>query len=710
MTDRDFWRAPCVTHFAYLRHMSAATVALADCLQRAASGTDPVPDAVVCIATCTSARDAAVPVAAPLQMLGSGDGCGDGSHADLLAEFVMSTPFNLRRLNVGLSPRHAAGVVAALASAPHHGYVQHITFQRDTYDHDDVVGQLVAALGGCRQLRSLDARFVDGVRWTRVFAQSLRTVRVTANGGNCSQVLVAAVQGRTEAVRSLAADGADVNEASASGITALIAAADHGRGEVVALLLRLGAATSARTSYGWTALHGAAHHGHAAVVAQLIAADADVAAEDDDDHTALSRAASQGRIDVIGLLVAAGADINPLTDSQSQGESPLTAAAEEGHARAVETLIAAGARINDDDEPALIAAARNGHYRAVEVLLAAGAGPHSEDSRGITALMAGATHAPVVEALLAAGASVDAECDAGMTALIYAAGTEPPCARAIKLLLAAGADPDARRHGLRDRGQRRNGTALHDAARHGHSTVVSLLLAAGADVNVADFDGSPLFCACYKGHADVVSALLDHPSLTPSQPEVGSGDMPLHCAARGGYAAVTTLLIEAGHDIEAVRINSTTPLFAAAHAGRDAVVAVLLRAGAASDGGVPPLAAAVSSGQLGIVAQLLKAGADVNRTCSTPTHRWARQPLHRAAAVGHVEMADLLLDHGADVNSREESGNTPLHIAAARNFPAVVTCLLRRGATRAMQCNGLTAADMANKYSNVDVLPAFAPL
>jgi ankyrin repeat protein len=58
-------------------------------------------------------------------------------------------------------------------------------------------------------------------------------------------------------------------------------------------------------------------------------------------------------------------------------------------------------------------------------------------------------------------------------------------------------------------------------------------------------------------------------------------------------------------------------------------------------------------------------------------------PLHRAAWKGHLAVAQVLLDHGADPNVQDRNehyGGTPLHAAAHGNQQAVVALLVARGA------------------------------
>jgi ankyrin repeat protein len=72
-----------------------------------------------------------------------------------------------------------------------------------------------------------------------------------------------------------------------------------------------------------------------------------------------------------------------------------------------------------------------------------------------------------------------------------------------------------------------------------------------------------------------------------------------------------------------------------------------------------PLHAAVIAGRYDAVVELIAQGTEVNRT-----NELGRAALHYAFRKGETAIAAVLLDHGADPNLQDRSGNTPMHLFA----------------------------------------------
>lgn len=72
---------------------------------------------------------------------------------------------------------------------------------------------------------------------------------------------------------------------------------------------------------------------------------------------------------------------------------------------------------------------------------------------------------------------------------------------------------------------------------------------------------TPLHCATWKGHQEIVAFLLDAGADVNAQNRNEHwGTTPLHAAAHANQAAIAQLLIEHGADINAQDLNGKTPM------------------------------------------------------------------------------------------------------------------------------------------------------
>ncbi|KAL5545105.1 hypothetical protein UlMin_008889, partial [Ulmus minor] len=135
------------------------------------------------------------------------------------------------------------------------------------------------------------------------------------------------------------------------------------------------------------------------------------------------------------------------------------------------------------------------------------------------------------------------------------------------------------------------------------------------------------------------------------------GRSALHVAASKGYEDITFFLIERGADVNISDKFGNTPLLEAIKNGHDRVVSLLNNAGAklSIDGTGSFLCNTVAMGDMKLLKRLL--AEDVNPNAKNYDRR---TPLHIAASEGLYSMAELLLDAGASVYSKDRWGNTPI--------------------------------------------------
>jgi adenosylhomocysteine nucleosidase len=119
-----------------------------------------------------------------------------------------------------------------------------------------------------------------------------------------------------------------------------------------------------------------------------------------------------------------------------------------------------------------------------------------------------------------------------------------------------------------------------------------------------------------------------------------------------------------------------------------------------SPDGFTALHLAAFFGKPEVARMLLDAGASVD---TYTTNDFANQALHAAAAGRHLEVCRVLVAAGADVNATQHDGYTPLHEAAQHGDVEMVELFLSAGADPSLRVAEGTPADLAEAAGHPDV-------
>jgi serine/threonine-protein phosphatase 6 regulatory ankyrin repeat subunit B len=237
-----------------------------------------------------------------------------------------------------------------------------------------------------------------------------------------------------------------------------------------------------------------------------------------------------------------------------------------------------------------------------------------------------------------------------------------------------------------------SGTLLHEAARGNHIQTVRTLVDLGASCDIQDANGkTALHVSAETGSVEVtkfiverqemsfgVAALkfvaLDRAIVKLNRLNVRDNDehTPLHLAAAAGNTSAVRYLLSAGSDLRSCNMSGEYPLTLAARYGRNDTVKLLLQSCCAvkcQEILTSALTGAIVAGQVDTTALLLRSGAAVSGGEN-------EKPIHVASRMGHKEIVNLLLQYGASLTSRTDSGNTALHLASESGHLSLVKYLV----------------------------------
>jgi ankyrin repeat protein len=295
-----------------------------------------------------------------------------------------------------------------------------------------------------------------------------------------------------------------------------------------------------------------------------------------------------------------------------------------------------------------------------QMLIAAGANPSVANRNGSTPLWLASTNGDteMIRTLLAGGADANEQLPLGRTPLMLAARTGNP--EAVQVLIDGGADVNARETA-------RGTTPLMWAADQGHVEVARVLIRNGAEVaavsapaernarNNIGKENDPR--TAVRRQVEAILNAQQSPDLGTLRPVSGlPGQLQREATGQDSTPAVTQAVPQA--------IDEAAPPAADAPAearpgdadfqGFDRRTQEVDRDG----GELTPLVYAARANAMEVVQVLLDSGADVNQATG---YGWT--PLLAATQNRNYQMAAFLIENGADVNMANDGGWTPLYLA-----------------------------------------------
>jgi ankyrin repeat protein len=341
------------------------------------------------------------------------------------------------------------------------------------------------------------------------------------------------------------------------------------------------------------------------------------------------------------------------------GDNQLIDAIKRGDSTAAAGLIGGSAEANQseaDGTTALHWAVHRNNMKISEQLLFAGANVNVVNDYGVTPLYLACTNRnnELAKKLLVAGADPNATLWSGETVLMNCSKTG--ATEAVTALLTKGANPNAKE-------SKKDQTALMWAAAEGHGEISQLLVEHGADIHAKSSSGfTPLLFAARSGDIDSARTIIDAGAdPNESTPEHGTA---LVITAAGGHEDLGIYLLSVGADPDATDENGISALHHSMASGMAALNGVRY----------DPVYRQIPDNLFRLAEALLKAGADPNLQIKkskrlgpdgSPFDMVGATPFLLASISADTQMMALLDSYEADLNISAKGGINSL-MAAAR--------------------------------------------
>jgi ankyrin repeat protein len=348
-----------------------------------------------------------------------------------------------------------------------------------------------------------------------------------------------------EFLRLLIKGGANINTPIENGRTPLMIACEYGLLDMATfILVDQKANPNHQTDYGKTALMFACQRGHVDIVALLVHhSRVDMEVQDGSGWTAITYACFGGFDSIASYLIEHGADI---TTKASDGRNLLFASTYGNLLSMIQLLSSRGVNLKEKSKAGftlLMTAMPKGDEMIVDYLLTTDVDIDAQNEYGDTALSLALrcqASPHIIQKLVDGGADLTASHKTHGSVLHLAVSLRN--SQAVKTLLNCGADVD-----VLAEVNNVSVTPLSIAARLGEVEIAKLLLAHGANTKAVGMNGSTaLLEACSRGHSSIVRLLLDAGAIPRSkdEAELETALEMLNVAGSKGHYEVVGLLLK----------------------------------------------------------------------------------------------------------------------------------------------------------------------
>lgn len=350
------------------------------------------------------------------------------------------------------------------------------------------------------------------------------------------------------------------------------------------------------------------------------------------------------------------------------GNTPLHIAAKKGQVGIAEFLISKNVSIdakNLSGSTPLHEAVRNGNVDVALLLLNANANPNARDANGNTAMhlvMPEASRSVLFTELLKHGADVSIQDDYGETP-IHVASRIGMNEDIIKILVKAGADPNERN---------KNGqTPLMLSVERNNLKQAKIFIDLGVNIHDKDNEQISSFMRAIDLGLDAVKLMVNKNNIAIRD---SLGRTPLHIAViKNANMEIINYLLDEGAELNTRDKDGNTSLHAAVKNNSKEVGLLLIYKNAdvftTNNDGYSPLRLSYD----------LNDGQEewfINEQTINSTDAMGNSPLHLAAEWNNPKMVTYLLNRGANINAKNDNGETPFFSCVKGNSPACIDALI----------------------------------